>query len=281
VKYGSGTVRLPNADPYFIGVFDTVAALGSKGIRRFGWVMLMTILVLMFSAIAATPISIFTDVDFWPAAGTIALTAAIVAGIRLWRGARRTIVDYPEVGQSRTHSIRWKAENYDRGLGRRVQFARHAVSIDEKRSDFPRVQWGKADVIRPKFYPEDEPLIQLWFAGNHSDIGGSYPENESRLSDISLEWMLCQATDEALPFKLEYDAPRLNVFSSADGMEHCEVVALDEKFSWVPKFIRPRWGVKPRKGALGAPLHQWHCHINLASDRCRVGIASADAENLV
>ena len=30
---------------------------------------------------------------------------------------------------------------------------------------------------------------QVWFAGNHSDIGGSYPENESRLSDITLDWM--------------------------------------------------------------------------------------------
>jgi Uncharacterized alpha/beta hydrolase domain (DUF2235) len=31
---------------------------------------------------------------------------------------------------------------------------------------------------------------QVWFAGNHSDIGGSYPENEARLSDITLDWVL-------------------------------------------------------------------------------------------
>ncbi|WP_420969397.1 phospholipase effector Tle1 domain-containing protein [Bradyrhizobium sp. B120] len=29
----------------------------------------------------------------------------------------------------------------------------------------------------------------MWFAGSHSDVGGSYPENEARLSDISLCWM--------------------------------------------------------------------------------------------
>ncbi len=29
----------------------------------------------------------------------------------------------------------------------------------------------------------------MWFAGNHSDVGGSYPESETRLSDISLGWM--------------------------------------------------------------------------------------------
>ncbi|WP_354105416.1 DUF2235 domain-containing protein [Bradyrhizobium sp. LB14.3] len=33
-------------------------------------------------------------------------------------------------------------------------------------------------------------LQQVWFAGNHSDVGGSYPENEARLSDISLGWMV-------------------------------------------------------------------------------------------
>ncbi len=29
----------------------------------------------------------------------------------------------------------------------------------------------------------------MWFAGNHSDVGGSYPESETRQSDISLGWM--------------------------------------------------------------------------------------------
>ena len=33
-------------------------------------------------------------------------------------------------------------------------------------------------------------LVQTWFAGNHSDIGGSYPEDESRLSDVALHWMV-------------------------------------------------------------------------------------------
>ena len=34
---------------------------------------------------------------------------------------------------------------------------------------------------------------QVWFAGSHSDIGGSYPETESRLSDIALAWMVQEA----------------------------------------------------------------------------------------
>jgi hypothetical protein len=33
----------------------------------------------------------------------------------------------------------------------------------------------------------------VWFAGVHSDVGGSYPEPESQLSKIALRWMLCEA----------------------------------------------------------------------------------------
>jgi hypothetical protein len=57
--------------------------------------------------------------------------------------------------------MRWKAENYDRSLSGRVRYARHAISVNETRADFPRVKWGNKDVIRPSEGPDDEPLIQL------------------------------------------------------------------------------------------------------------------------
>jgi hypothetical protein len=37
-------------------------------------------------------------------------------------------------------------------------------------------------------------LQQIWFSGKHSD-GGNYPENESRLSDIALGWMVHAAVN--------------------------------------------------------------------------------------
>src|SRR5260221_12931983 len=68
-------------------------------------------------------------------------------------------------------------------------YARHAISIDENRKNFQRVKWYST-----KPTARDANGInwfeQVWFAGNHSDIGGSYCENESRLSDIALDWML-------------------------------------------------------------------------------------------
>lgn len=65
------------------------------------------------------------------------------------------------------------------------------MSIDENRADFARVPWGGSHNKGPQ-RPDEYPdwFQQVWFAGNHPEIGGSYPENEARLSDISLGWMV-------------------------------------------------------------------------------------------
>ena len=62
---------------------------------------------------------------------------------------------------------------------------RHAISIDERRAYFGSSLWG-AEL-------PNQSVKQVWFAGVHSDVGGSYPEAESGLSKITLEWMLCEA----------------------------------------------------------------------------------------
>jgi hypothetical protein len=64
---------------------------------------------------------------------------------------------------------------------------------------------------------------QIWFAGNHADIGGSYPENESRLSDITLDWMVEFIIDK-IPEAgcVIVDKSLLRLYPSADGMMHDE-----------------------------------------------------------
>jgi hypothetical protein len=59
---------------------------------------------------------------------------------------------------------------------------RHAISIDEHRCFFQDNLWAHAE--------PGQDLLQAWFAGVHSDVGGSYPQPESGLSDITLRWML-------------------------------------------------------------------------------------------
>ena len=70
-----------------------------------------------------------------------------------------------------------------------VSIIRHAVSIDERRAFF-RQNLVKEEAGRD--------IKQVWFAGVHSDVGGSYPEAESGLSKISLRWMLGEAKTAGL-----------------------------------------------------------------------------------
>src|SRR5258705_10026914 len=49
---------------------------------------------------------------------------------------------------------------------------------------------------RPALPPADrgpKDCKQVWFAGVHCDVGGGYPESESGLSKLALEWMLAEA----------------------------------------------------------------------------------------
>jgi uncharacterized protein (DUF2235 family) len=39
---------------------------------------------------------------------------------------------------------------------------------------------------------------EVWFAGVHSDVGGSYQESESQLSQITLDWMVNEAESAGL-----------------------------------------------------------------------------------
>jgi Uncharacterized alpha/beta hydrolase domain (DUF2235) len=57
--------------------------------------------------------------------------------------------------------------------GRRL---RHAVSIDERRPPFREVR------VVPR-----EGFEEVWFAGVHSDVGGTFPD--CRLATIALKWV--------------------------------------------------------------------------------------------
>lgn len=84
-----------------------------------------------------------------------------------------------------------KDEFYDTKLGKNIRIARHAMAIDEHRKDFEPTIW------QPR---QNMDIKQVWFAGAHADIGGSYKpdSNGSVLSDNALGWMISQAQDSGL-----------------------------------------------------------------------------------
>lgn len=266
-KYGSGDAQGSNVAPHFIGVFDTVASLGATGPRRWGIGLALGIVASLVCAIPAAVIDLAFDTGFWlPLLSFAALLAVIV----LWRWlptAVKTIENSPVDGKTHRHIAQWRSGNYDRFLSGHVRYGRHAQAIDETRADFPRVGWGLKGGVRQRVGEEPEPLLQFWFAGNHSDVGGSYPEAESRLSDVALSWMVGEATTIPNPLRVDGMAPgddhtgRLHLNPAFDGIQHCEVASMHDTIAgmfpsrlmpWLGRF---GWPVKPRKVVAGMAVH--------------------------
>jgi uncharacterized protein (DUF2235 family) len=87
-----------------------------------------------------------------------------------------------------------------------VEWVRHAVAIDERRTMFRPELWvpGQdfrgnpfADVKQPQNFKE------VWFAGVHGDVGGGYPEAESGQIKIPLDWMIREVTPAGLVFRTD------------------------------------------------------------------------------
>jgi uncharacterized protein (DUF2235 family) len=66
----------------------------------------------------------------------------------------------------------------------RVRIIRHAISIDEQRAFF------RTNLVNPL---ADQDVKQVWFPGDHCDIGGGHLESESGLSKITFKWMVKEA----------------------------------------------------------------------------------------
>ena len=76
-----------------------------------------------------------------------------------------------------------------------IEIGRHAIAIDERRAFFRTNLWMPRNPP-PQSGPKD--LKQVWFPGVHDDVGGGYPEPESGLSKLALEWMLKEAISAGL-----------------------------------------------------------------------------------
>lgn len=238
-----------NVQPYFIGVFDTVAALGQTNWRKFLFYLcpLITFIIGLIYIISTGSWSV-------QAAALLILYPLIVFYVAKKRF--RYIKDFPNNGNFSWHIKSWGLKDYDRFLDNLVPYARHAISIDENRAAFQRVGWG-----RPKDYEitaTQQPawMKQVWFPGGHSDVGGSYPENESRLSDITLNWMLEQIKEPGVEYPVIFNEKLLHLFPDSSGIAHCELEILKDKLwpQWWPEKYRFSWSKGERHP--GPDLHE-------------------------
>lgn len=93
---------------------------------------------------------------------------------------------------------RRKQQFIDKNLSPKVHHAYHALALDEPRAAFAPALWE--DDERTK----SGTLQQVWFAGAHSNIGGSY--QECGLADIALLWMINRLRQHRVAFREDYVA---------------------------------------------------------------------------
>ena len=252
-----------NVYPYFIGVFDTVAALLNPMMS-----LSLIVLFLLFDVIASWLLLFLPELPitgrwfsflsaFWlNFAGVTGATFVVVLASYLYTHLK---VGFEVSGYSfgqkvcTIHFTELYQKFYDYTLNPNVLYAKHAISIDENRKDFARVPWYRGETglgIR------DEKgnifFEQLWFPGNHADIGGGYEENESRLSDISLQWMLDAAT--AIPHPIKFNPDVLVTHLAPEGRRHDEVRI---GFGIITTLTGKTWAEQHRKlPSNDAPMHR-------------------------
>lgn len=221
-----------NVYPYFVGVFDTVAALLNPRMA-----VSLVFMFLAFDVVASWSLLLVPDLpllgkvlpffgSFWRNfRAVIELTIAIGLAFYVYTHLK---FDFGVPG----HTLRQRLATihftdlyqkfYDYTLNPNIPYAKHAISIDENRKDFRRVGWDPGETDRPERDEKSNIFFeQIWFPGNHADIGGGYEENESHLSDATLHWMVVAAT--VIPHPIKFDENVLITHPIPDGRSHDEV----------------------------------------------------------
>lgn len=130
-------------------------------------------------------------------------------------------------------------EFHDPELSSTIDFAYHALAIDEKRKNFQASLWHQQKKS------VGQTLEQVWFAGVHSDIGGGYAN--ATVSDTALQWLLEKAEGCKLkfePFALKPADPHAQLHESRTGL-----------YKIIPVYSRPIGAVPGSGLATNESLH--------------------------
>jgi uncharacterized protein (DUF2235 family) len=254
-EHASGTPQEANAYPYFIGVFDTVAALGSA--VKFTFFLVLFLIGALVVSFVLSYLTNFPDAPWFGSVFQWLSTWHVFSFVVALAGCAALMVyiythlkfDFHVPGYTKKqgfdtiHFTELWQRFYNTDLDPHVYYAKHAISIDENRKDFKRVEWGRKDEKVSTTDPHGNRWFeQVWFAGNHADVGGSYPENEARLSDIALGWMVASAA--SVPNGLRYEPSLLQLFPQQEGMQHDEIKA---GLGVITKWFHYTWSEEHRR----------------------------------
>jgi len=77
-----------------------------------------------------------------------------------------------------------------------VRAVRHALALDERRPVFHVRGWGHEHFVEER--GDSDPIQEVWFSGDHSDVGGGHDCGNTSLTDASLGWMVGEAVGAGL-----------------------------------------------------------------------------------
>jgi uncharacterized protein (DUF2235 family) len=98
-----------------------------------------------------------------------------------------------------------------------VEYACHALAIDEQRGPYRPTWWAKPDPGSNITLPKR--ICQAWFPGVHSDIGGGYPRDDG-FANLSLDWMVHEAKDAGLDLRPGFKLADLDITPNPFGTMH-------------------------------------------------------------
>ena len=81
-----------------------------------------------------------------------------------------------------------------------LRYAYHALALDERRVPFAPTVWEMPEDPRRDTILQE--LKQCWFAGTHSNVGGSYPDTGQ--ANLALAWLMQQLAPLGLAFDKDY-----------------------------------------------------------------------------
>jgi uncharacterized protein (DUF2235 family) len=112
-------------------------------------------------------------------------------------------------------------------VGPGVRKACHAISIDDERLTFYPELWNEQDGT-------DQRVLQVWFAGVHSNVGGGYSKHGMSL--VALDWMMAEAQAQGLRF-LDSDVGYVRTRHDPHDKLYNSRASLAVYYRWKPRSI--------------------------------------------
>jgi hypothetical protein len=127
----------------------------------------------------------------------------------------------------------------DHKLSDKIDWAVHALSIDDARAAFEPVLWEAKSNIQ-----------QVWFAGVHSNVGGGYPKQGMSL--VALDWMMQKARERDLRL-LSSDRKYYWEHGNVDDKMYDSRAGLGVFYRWKPRNMQQL--CEEQKAAMPPAIH--------------------------